>query len=62
EEVAPAEAPREEPAPEPVRSQARPGRAPMPSTQREPAGGWRTPGEVIRNAPFPINPVRSARW
>ncbi|MFL5522236.1 MAG: hypothetical protein ACJ8B6_14935 [Gemmatimonadales bacterium] len=29
---------------------------PRPSTQREPVGGWRTPGEVIRNAPFPINP------
>lgn len=45
----------EEPAPEPVPSQARP-RAPQPSTQREPPGGWRTPGQVIRNAPFPINP------
>jgi hypothetical protein len=33
-----------------------PQRTPMPSTQREPRGGWRTPGEVIRNAPFPINP------
>ena len=29
---------------------------PSPSTQREPPGGWRTPGQVIRNAPFPINP------
>ena len=26
------------------------------TTQREPPGGWKTPGEVIRNAPFPINP------
>ena len=30
--------------------------APMPARQPEPRGGWRTPGEVIRNAPFPINP------
>jgi hypothetical protein len=30
--------------------------APMPSRQPEPAGGWKTPGEIIRNAPFPINP------
>ena len=30
--------------------------APMPVPQREPRGGWKTPGEVIRNAPFPINP------
>jgi hypothetical protein len=30
--------------------------APMPSRQPEPRGGWKTPGEVIRNAPFPINP------
>ena len=52
-ERAPAEVYTEEPAPVP--SQARP-RAPQPSTQREPPGGWRTPGEVIRNAPFPINP------
>lgn len=56
EKSAPADARREEPAPEPVpQSQARP-RAPMPSTQREPAGGWKTPGQIIRNAPFPINP------
>ena len=54
-EPAPVEMRIEEPAPEPVPSQARP-RAPQPSTQREPPGGWRTPGEVIRNAPFPINP------
>ena len=54
-ERAPAEVYTEGPAPEPVPSQARP-RAPQPSTQREPPGGWRTPGEVIRNAPFPINP------
>jgi hypothetical protein len=54
-EPAPAEVRTEEPAPEPTPAQARP-RAPQPSTQREPPGGWRSPGEVIRNAPFPINP------
>ena len=30
--------------------------APIPARQPEPRGGWKTPGEVIRNAPFPINP------
>jgi hypothetical protein len=55
EEAAPAEVYTREPEPEPVPAQARP-RAPQPSTQREPPGGWRTPGQVIRNAPFPINP------
>ena len=30
--------------------------APRPSTQPEPRGGWKTMGDVIRNAPFPINP------
>jgi hypothetical protein len=54
-EVAPVEAPKAEPAPTPVPSQGRP-RAPLPSTQREPPGGWKTPGQIIRNAPFPINP------
>jgi outer membrane biosynthesis protein TonB len=55
-EPAPAEVIRAEPEPEPVRApQARP-QAPVPSTQPEPRGGWRTPGEIIRNAPFPINP------
>jgi len=54
-EPAPAEVRTEQPAPEPMPAQARP-RAPQPSTQREPPGGWRSPGEVIRNAPFPINP------
>ncbi len=54
-EVAPAAVPKAEPAPEPVQSQARP-RAPMPSTQQEPRGGWKTPAQIIRNAPFPINP------
>ena len=56
-EPAPAEQPRvaREPDPTPAR-QSRP-EAPIPSRQPEPRGGWRTPGEVIRNAPFPINPV-----
>jgi hypothetical protein len=54
-ETAPAEVRTEEPTPEPMPAQARP-RAPQPSTQRQPPGGWRSPGEVIRNAPFPINP------
>jgi hypothetical protein len=43
------------PIPEPIQGAGRP-EAPRPSTQREPKGGWRTPGQVIRNAPFPINP------
>ncbi len=55
EETAPAEVRVREPQPEPAPSQARP-QAPQPSTQREPPGGWRTPGEIIRRAPFPINP------
>jgi hypothetical protein len=55
EQPAPVEARREAPAPEPVPAQGRP-QAPLPSTQREPPGGWKTPGQVIRNAPFPINP------
>jgi hypothetical protein len=55
-EVAPTEAPVAERAPEPVpAAQGRP-QAPRPSTQREPPGGWSTPGRIIRNAPFPINP------
>jgi hypothetical protein len=55
-EPAPAEVRRAEPQPEPVNvPQSRP-QAPVPSRQPEPRGGWRTPGEVIRNAPFPINP------
>ncbi|HUQ45055.1 MAG TPA: hypothetical protein VM033_00305 [Gemmatimonadaceae bacterium] len=54
-ETAPAQVYTEEPAPAPVPAQSRP-RAPQPSTQREPPGGWRTPGQIIRNAPFPINP------
>ena len=55
-EQAPAEEPRAERQPELERApQTRP-QAPVPSRQPEPPGGWRTPGEVIRNAPFPINP------
>lgn len=52
---APTEAPAATPAPAPVPAQRRP-QAPLPSTQKEPPGGWKTPGQVIRNAPFPINP------
>ena len=55
EQTLPAEQPRIEPIPQPVPSAGRP-QAPLPSTQREPRGGWKTPGQVIRNAPFPINP------
>lgn len=29
---------------------------PAPARQQEPRGGWRSVGEVIRNAPFPVNP------
>lgn len=54
-ETAPAEVRTEQPAMEPVPASGRP-QAPRPSTQREPPGGWRTPGQIIRNAPFPINP------
>lgn len=54
EEVAPVEVPQVERTPEPAAA-GRPG-APLPSTQREPRGGWKTPGQIIRNAPFPINP------
>jgi hypothetical protein len=54
-EVAPAEAPRINPMPDPFPTPGRP-QAPRPSTQPEPRGGWKTPGQVIRNAPFPINP------
>jgi hypothetical protein len=55
-EIAPADAPRAEPAPEPIPSSVGRPSAPRPSTQPEPRGGWKTPGQVIRNAPFPINP------
>lgn len=39
------------PAPDPT-----PAPRPTPTQQREPRGGYRTVGDVIRNAPFPINP------
>ena len=52
-EIAPAAPDR--PLPGDVPAAGRP-QAPRPSTQREPRGGWRTPGDVIRRAPFPINP------
>lgn len=55
EEVVAAEQPVAEPLPEPIWAKG-PSRAPAPSTQREPAGGWRSTSEVIRNAPFPIKP------
>jgi hypothetical protein len=55
EDVAPVEAPVVR-APEPVPAAQGRMEAPRPSTQREPPGGWSTPGRIIRNAPFPINP------
>ncbi len=56
EEAAPVEVRQAPPEPEPIPSRAGRPQAPRPSTQREPPGGWRTPGQIIRNAPFPINP------
>jgi hypothetical protein len=56
EEAAPVEVLKAPPVPEPIPDRAGRPEAPRPSTQREPKGGWRTPGQVIRNAPFPINP------
>jgi hypothetical protein len=55
-EAAPVEAREAPPMPEPAPAAAGRPEAPRPSTQREPRGGWRTPGQVIRGAPFPINP------
>ena len=55
EEQTPAERPQVVREPEPL-PQSRP-QAPVPSRQPEPRGGWRTPGEVIRNAPFPNIPL-----
>ena len=54
--AAPAQVPQVERAPEPSPAAAGRPEAPRPSTQREPRGGWKTPGQIIRNAPFPINP------
>ena len=56
EDIAPAEPMAGPPEPQPAPSAAGRPQAPRPSTQREPRGGWSTPGQVIRNAPFPINP------
>ena len=55
-ESAPAEERVEEAVPEPSPASAGRPRAPQPSTQREPPGGWSSPSTIIRNAPFPINP------
>lgn len=51
----------EQPAPAPtakptVESAPRGVAIPRGETRRAPPGGWKTPSEVIRNAPFPINP------
>jgi hypothetical protein len=51
----------EQPAPTPtvkpsVESAPRGVAIPQGETRRPPPGGWKTPSEVIRNAPFPINP------
>ncbi|MEP6731030.1 MAG: hypothetical protein ABJE10_10355 [bacterium] len=56
EEAAPVEVQHAPPVVEPVPDRAGRPEAPRPSTQREPRGGWKTPGQVIRGAPFPINP------
>ena len=56
EEAAPVEVREAPPEPEPIPARAGRPEAPRPSTQREPPGGWKTPGQIIRNAPFPINP------
>ena len=55
-DVAPVEVQQAPPVPEAIPDRAGRPEAPRPSTQREPRGGWRTPGQIIRNAPFPINP------
>ena len=55
-DAAPVQAPSPDVVPQPSLPAAGRPQAPLPSTQREPRGGWRTPGEIIRNAPFPINP------
>ena len=51
----------EQPAPVPtskpsVESAPRGVAIPQGETRRAPPGGWKSPSEVIRNAPFPINP------
>jgi hypothetical protein len=56
ETVAPVEAPRQV-LPEPLPAPSGRSQSPQPQhTNREPRGGWKTPGDIIRNAPFPINP------
>ena len=57
-EEAPVEAPAPaEVAPAPAPAVDAPLPRPMPNQRREPPpGGWKTPSEIIRNAPFPINP------
>jgi hypothetical protein len=57
EESAPVATSQTEIAPEAKPSSVGRPSAPLPSTQPEPRGGWKTPGQVIRNAPFPINPA-----
>ena len=47
------------PSPEPAIGAGRP--TPVPSQRPAPRGGWKTPSEVIRNAPFPINPAVGVR-
>ena len=44
------------PVPAPRASAPEPAPAPLPAPERPPRGGWKTVGEVIRNAPFPILP------
>ena len=52
--VSPAREPEAAKAPAPAVGGGRP--TAVPSQRKAPPGGWKTPGEVIRNAPFPINP------
>jgi translation initiation factor IF-2 len=54
--VAPTPAPEAEkiPAPAPAVGGGRP--TAVPSQRKAPAGGWKSPSDIIRNAPFPINP------
>jgi hypothetical protein len=56
--AAPAPAPEPSPVEQPMPALGRPGQipAPLPSTQREPAGGWKTEAEVFRNSRVPIMP------
>jgi hypothetical protein len=58
EDAAPVEAPQPQPTdvPSAGRPQAPRSQGENVHTSREPRGGWRTPGDIIRRAPFPINP------